>query len=111
MVELRYLCKAVHKVGNFGSEVLLDLLGRGAGILDDIVKEASCNTCRIEIEISKYICNFKRMNKIRFAGLPGLSAMLLCRKQISPPQQFFIRVGMVLSELFDYRLEPNHCWL
>jgi hypothetical protein len=96
-------------VSDFGAEVFFDLFGGRFGIFNDVVQQSSRDADRIEVEIGQNVCDFEWVDKIRLARLSRLSSMLARREQVRPAQKLLVGVGMILSELFYYRFEPNHC--
>ena len=52
--------------------------------------------------------SFEGMDEIRLSRLASLAAMLARREQVRAAQELLVHGGMVLSQLFYYRLEPNH---
>jgi len=108
VIEFGNLGQPVHKVRDFGAEILLYRIDAGLGIFDYVVQQSSGYADRVEVEVGEQIGNLERMDEVRLARFTSLSAMFAGREEVCAAQEVFIRAGMISANLFEYGLDTNH---
>ena len=81
-LDLLQLGHAVHKVGNVGSELLLNLILGINGILDHVMQKSCRDGLLIHFQVSQNNGNIQRMNDVRLSALALLALMRLSRKLV-----------------------------
>ena len=95
-------------VGDVGAEQLLDPLDRGLGVFDDVVEQPGGDRDDVELHVGEQVGDLERVDQIRLPGMADLSLVLEGRKDVGPPEQLDVGVGIDRPDLFDEVLEPDH---
>jgi hypothetical protein len=97
-----------HDVGDVGAEQLLDPLDRRLRVLDDVVQEPGGHRHDVELHVGEQIGDLEGVDQVGLARMAHLSLVLVGRKDVGPPEQFDVRVGICRPDLFYQVLEPDH---
>jgi hypothetical protein len=100
-LDLVELADAVDEPGNLRAELLLDLLERCLGVLDDVVQYRGCDCLRVHVHVRKLLRHGDRVRNIRFTGLAGLPIVCGGAEFISAHDRRDLLLGEVGFERFD----------
>ena len=91
-----------------GPNGLLDPLGRGEGVLDDVVEQAGGDRHHVHLHVGEDRRDLERVHEVGLAGVAHLSLVLERREDVGPPQQLDVRVRVVVPDLFQEVFETDH---
>ena len=75
---------------------------------EDVVKQPGGDRHDVELHVGEQVGDLERMDQIRLARMAHLSLVLVGRKDVGPPEQFDVGVGVGRADLFNQVLEPDH---
>jgi len=106
-VELAQLGEAVHQIGDFLAEQILNLGLGGAGVLDRIMQQRGGDGRFIEPEIGQHCGHFQRMGNVRITRSPALVAVRAHCVNVSAVEHRLIRVRVIPHDAFDKLILPH----
>ncbi len=106
--ELADLRQAVHEVGDFGPELLGNRLLRRERVLENVVEEPDDDRNIVGLEVREDRGDVQGVNEVGLARAPDLPLVLARRKDVGPPQQLLVGVGVVGLDLLEDFLEMDH---
>ena len=95
-------------VRDVGAEQLLDPLDRRLRVLDDVVQQPGRHRHDVELHFGEEIRDLERVDQVGLARMAHLSLVLVGRKDVGPPEQLDVGVGIGGTDLFYEVLEPDH---
>ena len=95
-------------VGHLGAEHRLEAVGRGQGVLDDVVEQAGGDGDRVHLEVGQDGGDLERVHEVGLARVAHLPAVLEGREDVGPPEQLDVGVRIVFPDFFQQVLETDH---
>ena len=105
LVELRY---PVDQPADGGAEQAIDVVERGAGVLDRVVQECRRDRGGIEPVVGEDARDLDRMVEIGVARGAELDPVRLHREHVGPVEQVLVDVGVVGPDPLDQLVLPHH---
>ena len=87
-----------------------DPLDRGLGVLDDVVEQAGGDGHDVQLHVGEQVGDLERVDEVGLPGMPDLALVFEGRKDVRPPEQLDVGLGVVAPDLFHEVLEPDHDW-
>ena len=99
---------AVHNVGHFFAEIVVDFLDGGLGVLHRVMQQARGHRRLVKAHVGQGIGHRQRMGKIGFSRQARLPGMGRGRIDVGPLNQFQIGVAVVGRNLVENFLNTDH---